>query len=170
MADKATKLIEIDESAEADRIIRTFILFSQTTREVLKYVDAHLFREAGSSTIQLIVLQALKHNNGMMTPSEISRWTQTERHNITTLIRRMEKAGLITYGRSRQNRRNVNVILTDKGREALDKIMPVAHKIVGRVMSSIDENDAALMEKQLKIMRQNAHSGLEAISKRTSPI
>jgi DNA-binding MarR family transcriptional regulator len=163
MVDKKKALIEIGEREEPDSKIRTFILFTQTTREVVKYVDAHLYREAGSSATQLIVLQALKHNEGMMTPSEISTWTQTERHNITTLIRRMKKAGLVTSERNSRNKKIVNVIITDKGRKALEQIMPVAHKIVDRVMMSMNENDAVLLEKLLRLIRQNAHSGLEQI-------
>ena len=165
MINRRTTLIDISERDEPDTMIRTFILFSQTAREVLKYVDAHLYREAGSSAVQLVVLQAINHNNGVMTPSEIAEWTQTERHNITTLVRRMKKAELVRTERSNLNKKIVNVILTDKGREALAEIMPVAHKIVDQVMLSMTEDDATLLEKQLRLIRENAHSGLIGVTK-----
>ncbi len=167
MFNRRMRLIDIDEVEEPDSILRTFILFSQSAREVLKYVDAHLYREAGLSIVQLVALQAMKHNNGVMTPSGIAEWTQTERHNITTLIRRMKKAGLVTSERSIYNKKVINVTLTDKGREVLDGVMPVARKIVDQVMLSFTEDDATLLEKLLKLIRLNAHSGLEALATRT---
>jgi DNA-binding MarR family transcriptional regulator len=166
MFSRRMKLIDIDEVEEPDTILRTFILFSQSAREVLKYVDAHLYREAGLSVVQLIALQAMSRNNGVMTPSGIAEWTQTERHNITTLIRRMKKAGLVTTERSLYNKKVINVTMTDKGREVLAGVMPLAHRIVDQVMLSFTEDDAALLERLLRPMRLNAHSGLEALSRR----
>ncbi len=143
-----------------DNILRAFILFVQTGQAVLKYADAHLYKKARLSTIKLIVLRALASNNGVMSPSEIAEWTQTERHNITTLVGRMRRDGLVTAERSSSDKRFVNIKLTDKGREVLMQAMPVAREIVNNVMSSITERDAALLEKRLRVLRQNAHNGL----------
>jgi DNA-binding MarR family transcriptional regulator len=65
------------------------------------------------------------------------------------------------------NRRFVNVSLTYKGREVLMQAMLVAREIVDQVMSSVGENDALLLEKSLRTLRQNAHQGLEYIAKRS---
>ena len=102
-----------------------------------------------------------------MRPSEIAEWTQTERHNITTLIDRMRQEGFITTERSTSDKRHVNVTLTDKGREVLSQAMPVAREVIDQVMSSVTESDAAQMEKSLSVLRQNAHHGLEHIAKRS---
>ena len=63
----------------------------------------------------------------------------------------------------------VKVKLTDKGREILSQAMPVARKIVNHVMSSLTEADAALLEKELGVLRQNAHHGLEHVAKFEKP-
>ncbi|MFC2063269.1 MarR family winged helix-turn-helix transcriptional regulator [Chloroflexota bacterium] len=148
-----------------DTILRAFILCVQTARAVLKYTDTHLNRKAGLSSIKLIVLRVLASNKRAMMPSEIADWTQTEPHNITALIDRMKKDGFVTSERSSKNKRLVNITLTDKGREALDQAMPVAREIVDQVMSSITEGDAALIEEHLRTLRQNAHQGLDIITK-----
>ena len=83
-----------------DAVLRNFILFVQTARVVLKYTDAHLYRKTRLSTIKLIVLRVLASNNGVMKPSEIAEWTQTERHNITALIDRMRQEGLVAAERN----------------------------------------------------------------------
>jgi DNA-binding MarR family transcriptional regulator len=159
-------LIDVDHE---DTIIRSFIMFMQTAYAILKYADAHLYRKARLSISKLIVLRVLASNKKVMTPSEIAKWTQTERHNITTLIERMKRDGLIRTERNPRDRRFVNVSLTDKGREVLMQAMPVAREIVDQVMSSISEDDALLLEKWLRVLRQNAHQGLEYVAKRSQP-
>jgi len=101
-----------------------------------------------------------------MTPSQIAEWTQTEPHNITGLIDRMRQDGLVTAERDSSDRRLVNVALTDKGQEVLSQAMLVAREVVNQVMSSIAEGDAALLEKQLRVLRQNAHNGFEGFANR----
>ena len=158
--------IDVDHE---DAVLRTFILFVQTARAVLKYTDADLHKKACLSTVKLIVLRALASNDGTMTPSEIAEWTQTERHNITALIKRMRQDGLVTAERNSSNKRLVNITLTDKGRETLNRAMPVAKEIVDQVMLSIDEGDAALLEKYPRTLRQNAHHGLGNVAKHSQP-
>ena len=151
-------MIDVDHE---DAVLRAFILFVQTARAVLKYTDADLYRKARLSTIKLIALQALASNNRVMTPSEIAEWTQTERHNITALVGRMKKEGLVIAERNSSDKRLVNITLTDKGGEVLSQAMPVAREIVDQVMLSISEDDTVLLEKTLRVLRKNAHSGLK---------
>ena len=152
-----------------DTIIRSFILFVQTAYAVLKYADAHLYRKARLSISKLVVMRAIASNKEVMTPSEIAKWTQTERHTITALVDRMKRDGLIRTERNPRDKRFVNVSLTDKRREVFMKAMPVAREIVDQVMSSISEDDALLLEKSLRALRQNAHHGLEYVAKRSQP-
>ena len=159
-------MIDIDHE---DNILRAFILFVQTGQAVLKYADAHLYRKARLSTVKLIVLQALASNNGVMTPSEIAEWTQIERHNVTALVGRMRQDGLTIAECNSSDKRFVNITLTDKGREVIMQAMPVAREIVNNVMSSITERDAALLEKRLRVLRQNAQYGLESLANRPQP-
>ncbi len=139
-----------------DDILRTFILFTQTARLVLKSANAHLYRKARLSTVKLIVLRVLASNGGIMKPSKIAEWTQTERHNITALINRMKREGLITTKRNKSNERTVQVSLTDKGQEVLSQAMPVAKEVVDKVLWSITKDDAVVLEKSLRILKQNA--------------
>jgi len=164
MANRVHRLIDV---AHDDIILRTFILFVQTAYIALKYADAHFYRKARLSVIKFIVLQALAINGGTMTLSKIAEWTHKERHNITTLVRRLENDGLVTVGRDNRDKRFVNVTLTDKGREVFSQSTPVAKDIVKQVMLSISDDDAALIEKLLRILRQNAHDGLGYLAKRS---
>jgi len=57
-----------------------------------------------------------------------------------------------TAERNSSNKRLVNITLTDKGRATLKRATPVAKEIVDQVMLSIDEGDAALLEKYLRTL------------------
>ena len=77
----------------------------------------------------------------------------------------MKRDGLVTVVRSNRDKRFVNIILTDKGREALGEVMPVATEVVKQIMLSISEDDAVRLEKLLRFLRKNAYDGLEYITK-----
>jgi len=166
MANRVHRLIDVGLD---NIILGTFILFVQTADVVLKYADARFYREAHLSVIKYVVLQILAANGGTMTPSQIAEWTFRERHNITTLVGRLKREGLVKTDRKNRDKRFINVTLTAKGRRVLKQIMPAANEIVNRVMLSIGEGDAGPLEKSLRTLRQNAHSGLENIAKRAQP-
>ena len=159
-------MIDVDHH---DIILRTFILFVQTAHTVLKYADAHFYRKARLSVIKFIALQALAINGGTMTLSQIAEWTNRERHNITTLVERLKRDGLVTAERDNRDKRFVNVMLTDKGREVVSQATPVARDILNQVMLSVSGGDAVLLEKPLAVLRQNAHYGLEHATKHSQP-
>ncbi len=150
-------LIEVDHE---DTVLSTFILFVQTAQTVLKYADAYLHKKARLSISKLIILQTLAHSSRAMMPSEIAEWTNTERHNITALVDRMKREGLVIAERNSSDKRLVNINLTDRGREVLSQTMPVAKEVFNQVMLSITEGEAVLLKKQLRTLRQNAHYGL----------
>lgn len=155
-------MIDVDHE---DSILRTFILFVQTADAVLKFANGYFYRKARLSVIKFIVLRILAVNGGTMTPSEIAKWTLRERHNITTLVDRLQHDGLVRAERNARDRRFVNIILTDNGRKVLDQTTPVAREIVNQAMLSISEGDAVLLEKALRVLRRNAHHGLEHTAK-----
>ena len=152
-----------------DIMLITFILFVQTAHAVLKHADAYFYRKARFSVIKYIVLQVLAINGGTMAPSEIAEWTLRERHNITTLVDRLKKDGLVRTERKNRDKRFVNVTLTAKGWKVLKQTTPVAREIVNQVMLSVGKGDAALLEKSLRVLRRNVHAGLEHLAKHAQP-
>jgi DNA-binding MarR family transcriptional regulator len=165
MANRARGMIDVNHH---DVILRSFILLVQTAYAALKYADAHFYRKARLSVIKFIVLQALAIN-GTMTLSEIAEWAHKERHNITTLVERLKRDRLVIAERDSRDKRLVNVTLTDRGWEVVGQAIPVARDILKQVMLSISEGDAVLLEKLLRVLRQNAHDGLEHVAKRSQP-
>ena len=119
MNNNKTNMIYTDAHIESDLTLRSFALFLQTSRELLKYVDTCLRQKTGISMVHFMALMILENEGGKMTPTKLASLTQTKRHNITTLIRRMEKEGYINIRKKSRDRRSLNVLFTEKGKAAL---------------------------------------------------
>ena len=162
---KPTKLSKIVDIHIEETIPRAFVLFLQTAYAVEKYAESEL-NKVGLSISKLMALQILETNGGTTNPSTIARWMLREKHNITTVVDRLSRDGLVRVRRGiKADRRLVKVTLTDKGRQALERARPVTRKIIEQIMASIDENLAASLEQQLKVLRLNAHQGMDRSSK-----
>jgi DNA-binding MarR family transcriptional regulator len=155
-------LVEINEE---DSILNTFILFTQTARVAAKYQDSYMNKKAGISDVKLIVLMAFYYNpNEAVTASQIAQWTDTAPHNVTTLINRMKREGLLETKRDEKDKRLVKIKITEKGQLVLKESMPAAQHVVDQLMSSITQDDARSLAKILRVIRQNAYDGLEALT------
>jgi DNA-binding MarR family transcriptional regulator len=142
---------------------RTFILFIQTAELVLKYSEAAL-NKAGLSLVKLMVLQMLVSHGGSLPPSKIARLIYREKHDITTLIRRLEKDHLVKIERNTKDRRSIDVTVTGKGRQVLIEIGPVSRNIMKQVMAAIPDSSLGVLEGLLKLLRQNAADALERLT------
>jgi DNA-binding MarR family transcriptional regulator len=72
---------------------RTLMLLLQTARLIRKYVDAYFYRKTSVSFTKFMVLKLINSTNETMNQTQIAEWTQTEQHNIVTLINRLKKEG-----------------------------------------------------------------------------
>jgi DNA-binding MarR family transcriptional regulator len=123
---------------------------------VNKYYNTYLNRTLGLSVPQIAILTVLYENGGIMNPSAIADITYTERHNITVIVDRMKKAGLVRTERDSKDKRLVNIILTDKGREVYIQSAPVVNKCVQQIAAVLSDDNAILIQRPLRILRQNA--------------
>ena len=158
-------MARITEIPHSEIVGRTLMLLTQTARLINKYMDAYFYRKAPVSRTKFLVLKTLSSQKGVMTPTQIAEWTQTELHNITTLVARLKRDGLVYTERSDIDKRSVNVFLTDKGRMVLNQAMPVARELIDQVMSSITEADALNLSQTLEVLRDNTYDGLENIAR-----
>jgi len=158
-------MARVTEIPHGDTIGKTLMLLTQTARLISKYIDAYFYKKARFSFTKFMALKILESRNGVMTPTQIAEWTQTELHNITTLVARLKKEDLVFTQRSDIDKRNVNVFLTDKGRMVLNQVTPVARELIDQIMSSITETDALKLTQTLEVLRDNAYGGLESITR-----
>ena len=146
-----------------DPRLELFIYYMQTADAINRFANI-LFYKEGISFIKFIVLVVLKLNGGTLRPTDIARWTFRERHDITTLIRRLEKEGLVKIERNMIDRRAIDVSLTDKGKQTLERVDHVSRELPDQIVSSLTDQQVAQLEELIGILRQNAENGLEDIN------
>ena len=152
-------MIEINEK---DHYLRTFILFTQTARIANKYQNTYMKGKSGLSVIKFIVLMAFFYNPAVpVTASHIAKWTDTDPNNVTTLINRMKREGLLESTRDKKDKRYIKIKITEKGLKTLKDSMVPAQKVIEQLMSSVTQKDALSIEKVLKVIRRNAYDGLK---------
>ncbi|NIZ10763.1 MarR family winged helix-turn-helix transcriptional regulator [Pseudooceanicola sp. HF7] len=79
-----------------------------------------LAQAAGLSPVQFRVLQ-LVAGQGMSTPKAISVQMGVTQATVTALLDKLEKQGMLTRERSKVDRRQMNIAVTEMGRETLEE-------------------------------------------------
>ena len=106
------------EVAEMDRTDNSLIALRRILRATESY-GRDLAREAGLTAVQLRVLQIIAENDGCH-PSEIAERMGVSQATVSVLIKKLEQFGLIERQQSAADRRQVDLILTDRGAEKID--------------------------------------------------
>ena len=116
------------------------------------------FRAHGLTDVQFNVLSLLKHQsgeNGGLTQVELSKMMLVNRANITTLIDRMEKAGLVARRPVPDDRRYNIIGLTPHGLKMYQQVAGIYKKKVADIMSALDQNELNALVGILEKIRLN---------------
>ncbi|WP_321396140.1 MarR family transcriptional regulator [Emcibacter sp.] len=92
-------------------------------RRIIRAIDLQskqLVKTTGLTAPQLVVMQTLR-KEGKLSPSNIARNVALSQATITSILDRLEKAGLVRRTRSEEDRRIVDVCLTEEGRKRLEE-------------------------------------------------
>lgn len=105
-----------DESREARSVLMAL-------RRIIQAVDIHsrsLMQSSGLSVPQLLVLQALEGSAEALGTSALAQRLTLTQGTISAILERLERKQLITRERGGEDKRRVQVQLTEQGREVLD--------------------------------------------------
>lgn len=114
-------------------------------------------RDDGLTGGQLGVLEALLHL-GPMVQSELADKLLTSRSNLTTLIDNLERDGLVRRRRSEEDRRQIQVSLTDEGRDLIEDVFPRHAKRIAELMGELEPDE----QEQLGRLCRKLGRGIEA--------
>jgi len=109
-----------------------------TASQIKKRAD-EFFRPFGLTDVQFNVMMLLAYQGGRqdgLNQAQLSDMMLVNRANVTSLVDRMEKAGLVVRTSAADDRRYNIVNLTGKGRKLLAKIEPLYVQEVKRIMGS----------------------------------
>ncbi|MDD5011832.1 MAG: MarR family transcriptional regulator [Phycisphaerae bacterium] len=116
------------------------------------------FKALGLTDVQFNVMMLLHHQSGPdegLSQAQLSEMMLVNRANITTLMDRMEKAGLVIRTNDSTDRRTNIVKMTAKGKKLFEKTEPLYAKLVVRIMTGFNHAELKKLIAVLEKTRDN---------------
>lgn len=157
-ADPPKKASEIASTDEMDAIVEAIVYLYTESRRITK----ELAGRYGLTGPQLAVVKMLEPV-GKLSLSELSGRIRARNSTVTGIIDRMEREGLVTRRRSKEDRRVVNIALTEKGQALAAEIAVEPVQIFRRVLGELSERDAADLRRVLGILARRVHAIVEEL-------
>lgn len=126
------------------------------TSETLWNVSRDFFAHWEISPAQFNTLNLVLSSPKGMTQSDLGRALLTHRSNVTGLVDRLEKRGLVSRGEHASDRRVWTVRITPAGRRLLDQILPEYYRLAEAVWGGMPVAEATRVEAILGELRENA--------------
>jgi DNA-binding MarR family transcriptional regulator len=108
------------------------------------------------SPSQFNVLNLLRLNLAGLSQTELSRQLIMHRSNVTGLVDRLEKRGLVERKNAAADRRAYSVVLTDAGTALLRDILPAYFRGANEVWAHVSAKRAAELVADLRQVAHNA--------------
>ena len=128
----------VDDPA-VEEAVRAYVKLMRASRSVLAQIEPGLAAR-GLTPTQLGVLEALLHQ-GAMTHRDLGRKVLTSAGNMTDVVDKLERRGLVRRVRDQADRRAVRVELTDAGQALIQEVFPRHAADIARVMAGLAPAD-----------------------------
>lgn len=138
-------------------------LLHRVRTEMLAAVDRELAadEELGPlevSSAQFLILATLSLGN-VKSASDLCKGIQYDAGAMTRMIDRLEEKGLLTRSRDPEDRRLVNLELTEKGAAAMPRMRSCSMRVLNRFLHGFSKTEARQLEGFLTRMLENAPRG-----------
>jgi MarR family 2-MHQ and catechol resistance regulon transcriptional repressor len=118
------------------RALNTYIKLMRATDSLASSLARDIADQTGLTMSQFGVLEALLHL-GSMNQGDICQKLLLSGSNLTTVIDNLEKRRLVARQRRSDDRRVVDVSLTEKGRSLITKIFPAHARRITSALSAL---------------------------------
>ncbi len=133
--------------------------FHQTHILVTKARQKEL-KDYATTTAQAAALDCIHHSGNRANPNQISKWLLLEAQSVSTLLNRMERAGLITRSQDPDKKNAIRVRMTRKGKDLYSQI--VKRKSIHRMLNSLSDIESEQLTQSLKKLQNEACKLLSA--------
>ena len=140
-----------DRYAEMDvTAVQTFLTLLRVASDVIENLDACLARHDLLQGRWWVLILLMREQNLTANPSVLAEKAGVTRATMTGLLDSLERTGLVERIPHDEDRRMLNVRLTDKGQQRLDEVMPDYYSRVALVMQELSEKDRSLFMEMLQ--------------------
>ncbi len=119
--------------------LAAYVKLLRASKSVVARVEPRL-HAAGLTTTQLGVLEGILHR-GAMTQRELGRKVLTSAGNMTDIIDKLERRGLVSRTRDPEDRRSVRVDLTAAGHDLIGSLFPAHAADIAAAMAGLDRSE-----------------------------
>ncbi|TBL76639.1 MarR family winged helix-turn-helix transcriptional regulator [Paenibacillus thalictri] len=134
-----------------NEIKHIFHIYKKNARAMLQQFDLTL--------PQIIVLRHLiEHQQETITMNELITSLNYSPSSISTIIRGLELEGIVRSERSTKDRREVNVYVTEKGRQILDPVEPMVQTFYQNSLHALNDEELQTLHTLLVKMKNNLQS------------
>lgn len=124
------------------------------TGTLVKRAARRFFKDTPFSEAEFNLLAVLRHGKERLSQADLSARLLVDKSNVTSLLDRLEKAGLIERKTVPEDRRRYHVVLTAEGERRIDAVDPVYHELVQKVMSGLDDAEYRVLIRLTRKIRQ----------------
>jgi DNA-binding MarR family transcriptional regulator len=107
-----------------DPYMTTWVRLRQAAEAAMRAMEIELGKRQ-TTLAQTDVLLILSMSKVPLSPGEISSYVFREKHSVSALLSRMQRAGYVRKVRSKKDQRVVKIQIQPKGKELLDRALPV---------------------------------------------
>lgn len=131
------------------------------SRHIERSIDQKLGR-FGIDGADLEILEALERSgaDGRLSPTELSEAVMMTSGGMTGRLERLRRAGLVERQPDPADRRSVSVVLTSKGRETVQRVLPLHAEAARECLRSLEPEQVASLEELLRSMLLGFEGGL----------
>jgi len=126
------------------------------TGTLLAKEGSRILQPFGLTDAQFNVLMLLKFQSleGKLNQTSLGNMLLVNRSNVTGLIDRMEAAGLVNRTADPEDRRVKHIVITDAGRQVLEKASRAYFSCIDQIMSELQEDEFAVLTEMLERVRK----------------
>jgi DNA-binding MarR family transcriptional regulator len=135
-------------------------LIGRVRAQLLGALDAELARDEllaplEVTSAQLIVIVSLAGQDGATSASELCKGISYDAGAMTRMLDRLEAKGLVQRTRSPDDRRLVNLELTQAGQAAYPRLREVSMRVLNHALRDFTGDDARTLERLLQRLARN---------------
>lgn len=133
--------------------VEACLTFLDTTAEVYQAFDTHFARYNLSMGKFTLLIQLFVASEKGLTPSEFAERSGVTRATITGLLDGLERDDLVKRQPYPEDRRKLTIVMTDKGREFISKMLPDHFCRTTNMMSNLNATEKKTFIKLLTKLR-----------------
>jgi len=129
---------------------------SHRTHELLRRCEDQVFSEYNLTTEQYTVLVTIKYLDDPVRPTDVARWMGRSPNSVSMIVDRMVKAGLVRRIRDRGDRREVRLVITSKGENAIKPATLAGVEFIRKILSPLSYEDRRTLVSLNEVVKDNA--------------